>query len=391
MTLGIQSSILRWGSVAALSVLGWVFASLILTVACDSLSQATSSLASLGESWLVFFTIVISAALVYPLCRTRPCAFLGIPTAVAYPPLWTPVAVGALLMVTLGPSDPVCSASTWLSYTTAEAAFGVLVGIALALTLSGLRWRVTRPAQRKYLVHGISAALLRDPNFLDEWLDEDDSPIVDPKHDLFGHRRVARRMARRFSSSTQSTTWLRGIKGSGKTSVFRLIEHYLKHKDVQSSQHTPTLSRFNDQVLRKRTAARQSRRRVRLVRVSAWEFSDARSLLRGVLSAIVRTTHDEADAYALIGLPTAYVTAVSSAGGIIGSLASALTPESEPMYALERVTAILAAINVRVVVWLDDLERFHEGQGQTDEPVKALLGLIRESRYLTFVLADGSG
>ncbi len=380
----------RPASILALSLVGWASAQVLVATFGSTLGQVADSLALLGRPTLIAIILILSVATSLPTCNGRIGPFLHGGHPLKHPPLWSAVAIGLLVHTTVGTIFSSLGDQTFGARQVADLSLvvGAMIagaGIAVGFVLLG------SPSTREATAHkGAPTSLehlYRDPEALERWLDEDDEPISHPSQDLFGHSSVARRMAKRLIFDGAPSMLLRGPKGSGKTSILRLIEHYVRHPEEVLDSQTSHGTIGGLQVFSASTS-RKSATKVRLVRVSAWTFEDSNSLLHGVLSKIVSETHKVADAYALTGLPAAYLAAISTSRGWFAGLGALLSPSLKPEQAFDRVSSILTAVNVRLVVWLDDLERFREGKDHSDESIKALFALVRGRANLSFVLAE---
>lgn len=360
----------RLCSILALASVSWAV-TLLLVTSLDGLVIALANALTSLNIWLLLFSVfVVSTAVCVPLSAGRVATFLGLHLLWRYTPLWVAIVLAAGLhsfTILLG---------EWPSaLLSAHPPSSILYGIWIAIGTLGVGGVtaacISRVRDLTSTQHGIDSTapepslddVTADPTHLLDWLKDDDRPIRCPSQDVLGYRDFAIRIAARLTAPTESTMLIRGPKGCGKTSLCYLVGHHLSAMPCDGL-------------------------RVHLVHVSAWEFDNSASLLAGVLTAIKDTVHEVADAYALIGLPSAYVAAVSSGSEWLSWLTTALSPDHEPSDALDRISDILQATNVRVVIWLDDLERFYEGAEGSSEPVRALLSLIRDRSHLSFVLSE---
>jgi hypothetical protein len=368
----------RWFSIAGLAIVALVAAKLVVLTAEPVLDNAAARFSELGLTWVWIFSFIILTAVLVPLASDRCGGFIGFKYFKFYPPIWLPVAIGLGLAIILEYWCP-----GWRSLKANEhrlddwAAPSALACISLAFFLSFLvDWIPTRirSESRSSQAAAPRHESIRNSEDLLAWIATDDEPVKTPDEDLFDHTVVAARIARRLSRRTNGlpdgpTFVVIGPRGIGKTSIFHLIQHQLK---IQARASGSAADRVP----------------VGCIRLSAWKYADTRSLLRGVLSAIISYAHTYVDAWALTGLPSSYVDAVSASGGLSGTLARLLAPlDHQPDDVIKRITSILRAIDLLVVVWIDDLERF-TAQGGSAEPIRALLEQFRQSPFITFVLAE---
>ena len=164
------------------------------------------------------------------------------------------------------------------------------------------------------------------------WL-RDDSPVDTPAMDLFHHDDVARRMAERLSQSDAAPTMaLIGSLGSGKLTIGKLVEYRLRNV-----------------------------RHVRLIHISLWPFDSTETAVRGILRAIIGELGRHVNVLPLVGLSDDYVTAVEKTAGRYGGIARLLRGTSDPEEVLQQFSGIACAAGLRLVLWIEDLERFSGG------------------------------
>lgn len=300
------------------------------------------------------------------------CAYLGLRHAHTYPSVWQAGLLGTgLLLLSLGlfpvPLPAVLEelrATEWCVTKLSFFSFGVsFVAFSLLLVLGSWNLRrfpckcaspspldSTSPTQPpRHSAPKLQE--LTDEEF-EAWLKNDEA-IDDPKQDYFGLHKLAERMARRLLEENKSHVVL-GQVGTGKTSLARLVERRLCHDQRDS--------------------------RLLFVRVSSWEFDTPTAAVHGVLKQIVETLASQVNVYPLRGLSQSYVRALS-ATGVPGSLAASFLDPSSPHQVLKQIEEVLAATDLRLVVWLEDAERFI-GSGNTDPHSKEeRLRLLRSLTY----------
>ena len=205
-----------------------------------------------------------------------------------------------------------------------------------------------------------------------EWY-RTDKEVEHPRDDRFGHDAVARRIAERLADASLTgeapTIAVVGPLGSGKTTIAGLVQHHLaKSPSVQ------------------------------LVHLSLWPYDSPDAAVRGILAALVDALSNHVNKLGLSRLPQQYVTTVEGVGGRWGALARLLAAPPQPADVLRRVELVTRAINVRQVLWIDDLERFAGVHGVSDSadlaaserlaPVRALLWLLDRCEQVSIIVAD---
>ncbi len=205
---------------------------------------------------------------------------------------------------------------------------------------------------------------------LRDWIASDEA-ISSDTHDLFGHAIISRRVAERVSiplEASAPTIAVVGPLGAGKTSIRRMVEHAVRH-----NQH------------------------VRIVPFSAWPFETPSAVVEGLLGAIVKGIQDELPASAIAMVPTRYVSAIEGAAGSWAWLVQLATSPEDPAELLARIDRAAAARQLRIVLWMEDLERFapddfpeSEGTRERLAPVRALLYELQQLKNVTVVVASTS-
>ncbi len=379
---------LRHYSMLALALVG-AAASVVLLMPLNSLlTQLVQHLARIPLVWLVpIYLIVLTAGLV-PFARNRCSAFFGFGFFRAYPPLWSAAMLGVMLTFLCLRYGPW---STLITRPRRDDFLLLSLASLLAFGLAGMAAHILSPARRTLRVPSTAPPIEITPHTLNQWLDSDDSPIHSPSQDLFQHAAIARRIALRLCfprerPATIPTFVLLGRRGSGKTSIYNMTRYYCDHPSQLTATgpaHVkPVDTAFG--ILRSSTSPRM----VRCVWLSAWRFADTESLLRGVLRALIDAVHREVDAYALVGLPSAYVHTIASATKLIGTIGALLSSRIDDSdECMQAINSILIAIDIHLVLWVDDLERFSEAATTPSAPVHSLLAILRECTHISFVIA----
>jgi hypothetical protein len=300
-----------------------------------------------------------------------------------YPPAWVAVLLGFAFACAYWTAAP----AAWRSAMQGDFADGggkillewsviAAVAVAVAAAVSTL-WRSrSRPALPTGDEDGLSAAsvgaLHDDSGRLLAWL-RDDAPIDSPAQDAFGQLSRARRIVRRITApigESPPAMAIVGPLGSGKTSLRKLVEDQLK------TNHS-----------------------VRLLSFSAWPYDTVPAVVAGILGVVVDALNAETGALVLGSLPERYVESIAGAAYRWGGLFRAMRPPKEPKVILRQVDEIAAALGIRVVLWVEDLERFGAGVGtgvETDAvrerlaPIRALLYELETLRYVSVVVASPS-
>lgn len=217
--------------------------------------------------------------------------------------------------------------------------------------------------------------LSNDINKILFWISSD-VPIEEQIDDLFEHRYLARRIARRLhkhqSARGLPTFGVYGRLGSGKSSIMNLLGYYLERSpksiyvDQDSNTRLPILPP-----------------RYIVCRVSLWGFSDFESVVRHLLEKATDSLAPHVDCISLHSLPDHVSETLSSQGGFFGKLGTTFLHRSTPDRLLQQLGKVLVAANIRLVICLEDTERVQRSH-QTVEDVISLSTLVQ----LTYGLLD---
>jgi hypothetical protein len=189
-----------------------------------------------------------------------------------------------------------------------------------------------------------------DENPLVRWLHQHDA-IHDRKLDLFDHTIVSDRLAKRLQEKAQSMALL-GLYGAGKSSVCQMLEQ--KSEDI-------------------------------FVTVSCWGFSSSEKIQGILLERILEELAKHVDCFNIRTLPDHYIKAIGGYSSCLDSLLKLVSHNKTPPSEIERLSPILSAINKRIVVVIEDLDRNQEGFKLSQ--IQALLMQLKHVKEVSFILA----
>jgi KAP family P-loop domain len=218
----------------------------------------------------------------------------------------------------------------------------LMVFNAVVISVLYVRWISAAPSRkakssdsRSRSLENEFASLAKDWEVLQRWI-RTEAAITSPEQDLFDLYGIARRFASNLLQplgEANQSFGLIGPFGSGKTSFINLVSYELK-------------------LIRK---ARDPQ--VWICKLSCWGFDDSTAALQHVLTQAVRTIGEYVDCSGLRGLPEAYRRALSSGRDSWRLLMDLFGRETDPTSQLHRLTPILEAVNARLVIVLEDVDR----------------------------------
>jgi len=330
---------------------------------------------------LVVGTLIASSC--WAIARGRWKGFIGLPHLFSYPPLWIAELWGLLVWATgrawidgTSVLKVYVTNARWFAAEIPQLAWIAVGGIVLAVALLPMRGDI-RPTTRRRLSSTIanetpSVSLLRDFGTLREWL-ANDEPVLSPAEDLFKHRVIADRISDRLLAPSESATMaVIGPLGSGKTTVRRLVECRLS-----------------------------TQRRICIASVSLWPFDSAEAAVRGILRTVLQALGRQVNVLPLVGLSDDYVTAIEKTTGTFGGIARLLRVANDPSAIVQRFSNIAQAAGIRIVLWVEDLERFSGGDQLEGIPriereverlgsIRALLHLLDVAPCISVIVSDVS-
>ncbi len=198
-----------------------------------------------------------------------------------------------------------------------------------------------------------------DLDFID-WIFTE-RPIQNPSEDIFGHTITARRIASLLTRDKPSRIGIVGPYGSGKSGLINLIENFI-------NSNNPSII---------------------CIRMSGWGRASG-TVAQKILTLAIDEVKQYVDCMSIITLPDNYRQAIGeikSTGGAV--LSAILHTHQEPIAQLSKLNNILIAANLRLVIFLEDLDRNTEDEIIRNE-MPALLDSLRTLGQVSFVLSIGT-
>ena len=388
-------SLRRWLDILVLGVVGLCLA---LFIAAPVTIWSRRWGEAYGQGPIALFASIVTvvvALLFLPLVVFGSLRVRQLWRLAVYPPAWVAavLASGAAFLLKKEfdflPIDNADVANwAWAAGVCALSATLVLI-TTKSLTSSGERRASRADGQATSTSAETLRAFAREPDKrLIPWLLVEE-PVQHPQDDLFEHRLIAQRIAESFFSYKLGTVGLTGRWGGGKSTVLGMVEHYL-HRDRPF--HERMCWMWKQQHHRWRDIGCRRAPRIITCTVSAWGLayeSGPALILRQAIAVLSQYV----DCTSVITLPTHYDRALKDSGVSWLQAPLALCSAAPPVDQLRRLDPILRAINARLVVFLEDLDRNTAVGGPPGpidgslQQIQAMLNRLRGLEQVSFVLA----
>jgi hypothetical protein len=341
----------RWARVLALSVGGamvfeltlpkaWIYAKGLPLEYSPSFVAVTTWVAS-----LVLFYVVGEPVRV----RRRQWRYLMLypPTWLAAPLGWTLAAATESLPLGLRPQ---LAGPDW------RHPFPVLpIAAALLIAFVGRQLRWKHSAARTTLTEIAGGTAIRWQD-IEAWISAGERPIASNEPDFFSHRSLAKRIVQVAAVEGRPVALL-GRFGTGKSSILNVVRAELQH----------------------------SSRLVVVADLDVWAVPNPEDVPRLALNRVVTALDEYVDTIEFRSLPTSYqrLAAAEPTGRLARILG--LDGQSDSIDELVRLTPILDALDARIVLIVEDVER--AGQGFDTRHLARLLWALRRVERSSIILA----
>lgn len=349
----------RLANILVLSVAGLVFVMLLELTLGTQVRRLAGLWAGAGVP-----VPVVAAILLLPLALSfvvlvRLGLHLGhLRCVLVYPPVWLAPVLTTGAMILLQRSDwplplPKFDSETWLW------SLGIWIAASL-LYLVGVKLLTTgMPVQRRSDGRGGEViaehplrALTADPEQLLPWL-ELERPVENPERDdLFDLRYVGQRIAEHFFDPRLATVGLVGPFGVGKSSIVKFVRHYVESDRAFGDRMR---IRWHEEHRRGGLTERYAPR-ILLCPLSAWGLRDQPGAVVILRHAVQRLTA-VVDCLSVSDLPEQYAKTLKGIGPEWLNLPMMLSANDDAEEQLRRLEPILEAINARLIVVVEDLDR----------------------------------
>ena len=206
------------------------------------------------------------------------------------------------------------------------------------------------------------------------WILEE-TPIKNPEEDIFGLNLVGRRIARLLLKKSPLSISIVGPYGCGKSSLINLVEYYFNNRENILTNSSENHDIFSGKVI--------------CCRIDGWGRTNG-SIGKKILELAIEQVKRHVDCMSVVTLPENYNKAISSTNSSGGTIISALLQTShDPVVQLSKLDNILSAAVLRLVIFLEDLDR-NSIEAMIRDEMPALLDRLRGLRQVSFVLAIGT-
>ncbi len=359
----------RYGELLAAAGLGAIFWLLLLPFLMRQVGTLDRVLG--GGWWAYGARLLICGVFLYVVLRAGRPSFGNLVSAetLRYPPTWGAGAIGFAVVAGLTPGLRVNPFVLVESYRFWLGLIVLLVFVSTARWLAASKsdnpgLEACEPTPDKPEEPATAQEIERPLEWWLEWI-ETEKPIEKAEEDLFGFTARAEYIAGILRGEKRKTVGLEGGFGSGKSSLLNLVEANLK--------------KYN-------TTTEAKPKRIIVCRADTWGLGKD-SVAEYILRRAVDKLAEKVDCSGLMDLPGQYRQAVSATGnGWLHLLACLCNPPKEPGEELERLDEVLEAAGLRLVVFIEDIDR-NPGSENLLSELAALLDRLRDLNNVSFVLA----
>jgi hypothetical protein len=181
--------------------------------------------------------------------------------------------------------------------------------------------------------------------------------------DLLGNRHVAHRLAE-YVRLQGGTVGIIGAFGSGKSTLI----NWLKTEVDQNRGNEKPAIWFCD--------------------LNCWGFEDSTSAIKDILSKAVATVNRHVDCFSIRHLPEAYRRTFSAGGDWVRNVIDLIIGSADPIEQFKHLNEILSAVNARLTIVVEELERTNNSRFDRQE-ILALLHRLKSLDRVSFVLTGG--
>lgn len=215
------------------------------------------------------------------------------------------------------------------------------------------------------------------PERMIEWLQREE-PIEDPQQDCFDMTPYARRIADLLRDKPLKTVALIGPYGCGKSSIVKMVQCYLAKDAGGQREASPTDSQ---------DAVPFAGSDIIVAEVSGWGFREG-TVVEHILDEIVEAMSRRIDCLEISTIPASYQRMLTGSGAWLHALCALVSSPAGCRDILQRIDGVLLRANMRVVAFLEDVDRNIREETFLNE-VASLLENLKGLKNVSFVLAIG--
>lgn len=250
--------------------------------------------------------------------------------SICYPPLWSSVVISLLL---------ICIHEQWMhqllhiekyewyEFGGVSRSWFVFATALVAVFCRRRKSVLASPlaADHRKTTHVIKVAKSK------RWVDAGEQPIKNSSEDLFSHLEISSRIVKHVQSNERSIALIGSI-GSGKSSILNLACESI-------------MNELPDAIV---------------VKSDIWRAKDAKSMPQLVIDDIVRTLSGIVDTTGIRDLPMTYARfTAADPSGFLRRILDA-RKRSDSLHQLDRLCAILDAVDRHLILIIDDIDRVYE-------------------------------
>jgi hypothetical protein len=310
--------------------------------------------------YILVFALLWSPAVRYGSFSTR--SFLP-STFFKYPPFWLACIFSILAISFLQPYVSIISSEskTLVPPIIMFCAFGVVIaGAVIAVVYSKLIYWHSSSCDNLQENHKVEShqPITEDASALLQWIEEG-KPIETTDKDRLNNKPFAERIISVLQQH-EITIAVVGGYGAGKSSILNMVKSYLRTDKTTKQMLIPC-------------------------DVCGWGLSKG-SAAETILKQLIQACAQHVDCLGISNLPTQYGESIGHVSAWSKALSGLMPLSYDPMVALERMDRVLLAIDRRVVIFFEDLDRNWQGNDFWIEII-ALLDRLKKLDRVSFVLA----
>lgn len=210
-----------------------------------------------------------------------------------------------------------------------------------------------------------------------QWISKEE-PIKELKDDLLNDLTpYIKRLTSIILSKEFNSISIIGGFGSGKSSLINIVDGY-----IAGSKHIPDNFEIDKET--------SFKGKILTCKADAWGRQN-QTIAKQILKIIIDEMSKNVDALSLISIPDNYIKALGgSKNSFLGFISHILISDAEPEKLLKKIDFILKASNLRVLIYIEDIDR-NTSDEHIKEELPSLLDRLAKMDNISFILAIGTG